>query len=456
MVERNWPLWSGPRLSGALTFLAVLSAALVVLALPLAGAADVRVAKNVTGDKIVDFGSGVRVSVSVSSAEQLKLERLDDPVPEAFSALNYPSFCAFSPGALTCMIGVTTSNLSFTYDLVAVGAGQKVVFLPARISYTTQDGLSESRSSNEIDGFYYVGRSLINTSVSVLEVDGQAAVQAYALPGSRLRIGITARNAGALSADAVALSLKLPAGWTLSSGKVLASMQTLAAGDSGGLLATVTAPSVGNFSEGIAEFNYTATWVDAGRLRSYSAPLTVLMQMPALSAKRTETIKWRKAGNAIQAVLETEIILRNAGSAEASVSLQQEVPPVIESSSIVASLKIPGGSEQKLRAVSVVSGEKVAVPAGTVVYTDALGNKYDAFKFPAEEVRIEKSLWATVYQMTQKWFPLPQIASLVVVLAIFAFFATLTQNGYLLLAAGAVLLLAVLVLVSTAMVWFGL
>jgi hypothetical protein len=434
------------------------SAALLILALLVLSIsfAAVSVTKQVSGEKVVDFGEKLHVRISFVSDATIRLEKLEDPVPDEFSALNFPPACSFATGQLTCPFGYDSANATLEYDLVAVGAGQKVVFLPARLSYRNTDGLAESKSSNEIDGVYYVGRALINASVSQVEVDGAQVLQVYALPNSKMKLGVSAKNSGALSAENVVLSLSIPSGWNLTSGKTVVPIGALASGDSRGLLAAMKAPDVAAFSEGTIELNYTVSWKDGGSARAISEPVTIFMVRPELEAKRTISTKWRRTSNgSLQSLVDVSIELRNKGSAEAAVSIVQPVPLAVESSSIVPSLKISGKGSETLKSLSLVSAQKVQIGAGLVNYTDSIGNIYPGFSFQAEEVPIERSVWAAIYLLASPWFPTAQIIAAVVLIGGLILIPLFGKNKYLLLAMAALILAAALLLASTVVIWFG-
>ncbi|MFH0961650.1 MAG: hypothetical protein V1820_03135 [archaeon] len=438
----------------------LICASVAVLLLVLSpGLSLLSVSKGVFGtNSTVDFGERVNVRVSVLSSAPVKLDRLEDPLPPEFSPINLPPSCSFSSGTVFCPFGYEANNFTIEYSAVAVGAGQKVVFHPAKLYYYSEDGLPESRASNEIDGVFYVGRALLNLTISIKEVDGVEVLQPYLLPGSLFKVGVSVRNSGALPAEEVSLHLPSPAGWNLTSGRVSSAIGTLRSGESQGVVAVFRAPALGeNFTEGALDLNYTATWKDSfGKVGRAEFPLLVFLSKADVSAKRTVELKWRRTEvGELQALLEVTIELKNRGTAESLISISQGVPGNVEKSAIVSALTLPGNEEKKLSAVSLVSGDKVVVPAGFANYSDARGNKYPGHAFPAEEIKIETSIWAKVYQMTDKFFPIGQLVALVVFAGGIFFLPSAGKNSYLLLALVAALLVSLLVLVSTAIVWFG-
>ncbi len=422
------------------------------------GLSYLSVSKGVFGNTTVDFGEEVKVRISVLSDSPVRIERIEDLLPSEFSPLNLPPSCSHEEGRIICHFGYSATNMTIEYSAVVVGARQKVVFQPAMLYYNNAEGLPETKASNGIDGLYYLGRALLNVTVTLSEVDGEETLQPYLLPGSQFRLGVSVSNVGALEARNVSISISPVPGWNLTSGKSSSKIGTLSSGESQGVVANFKAPGLVNFSEGSVEINYTATWTDSfGKERAVEYPVLVFLSKADVFAKRNLAIKWRRTDSGtLESILETEIFLKNRGSAEAIVNIAQVVPGKVEKSTIVSALKLVGGEEKTLKATSIVSGERVNVSAGIVNYSDSRANSYPGYSFSQEELKIETSIWAKIYVLTDKYFPLAQIVALAIfVTGLFFLLPLAGKNLYLALALGGVLLLSALLLASTVVVWFG-
>lgn len=450
-----------------LLFTALLLSTLSVI-VTVAGALDVQ--KTVEGQNVLDFGERLEVTIKMDTETRLlKLDRLTDPIPEGFTAsITGSSSCSQQESNVICNFGAGAVNGTYavSYELVAVSLVERVPIKKAALEYTDLESptFQLTKSSNPISGLYTIGLPMVNLTKAV-SVDGTIVKEIAVLPNSRVKIDFRLQNTGAIDAEAVALSVTPPADWSVP--RTPESGFVLGAGESKLVNVELSGPQIDRFeSVPLLEISATVTW--SGGNRTYNPVETripVKQVRPAIVSNRHAGIKWKLAGNMLEPHFVASFDLKNTGTAKAIVSVGQEAPGdlgnvKLEPAGSWSSIELAAGESKRLTLSGTVTiidkqetSKPIILPAASISYSDLKGNRYP-YSVPEPlnsplELSVSKGVFETIFGATSKVYPWGQFAAaLLIFISAWGLKTYGRENKHLMLAFGAIGILALLVVVS--------
>ncbi len=414
------------------------------------------VTKDVGGTSLLDFGDKLNVNLSFSGEG---LVTLRDPIPEEFSLLTAPALCTYSVGELVCDLkGVELERISYT--LVAVSMGERIIFERAMLDYT--DGAVTSTTvSNDIETIYQVGYPRINTTSTVLTINGEKkGLEVF--PNSEIGLLVGLKNVGATEAKTIKAEIEHPSDWAITGAKTVR-FGSIKPGESVTASYSFKAPDISKLEAGQVSLQLQLSWYDNLKNNTIEGTeqFTLTQVKPDVRIQRTLSFEWKKEGElldmngTLEPFVHITYTVENLGNAKAYLSIEQELPQLSGlSGDWGVPLQVEVEPEGKItRSISGKTDEAtVVVPAARATVQDEVGNDYPEFSFDSENVEIGSTLWSTLFVMTKQYFPKLQLASLIIFFLLAGY--VWKAKGFLRLAVIATLLLCVALLYSTYTVLF--
>lgn len=375
---------------------------ILVLFLVLSLVHAVSLEKKVEGSSVLAEGDSLNVRIALESDSSLKLISLEDSIPQGFSARNYPSSCDVEGDTLRCEYDIQIDTFSISYQLIASDSGRNIRISGATLKYVNPETqVDESVVSNDIETAFFIGLPKIFLNLTNFQVDG--ASKSEVLPEAVASVVLQVKNTGSIDAENVSISITSP---LFSETKKLDILRPDA---STSFKLTKTAPQIASFSEGEATISVIASWTDLGK-RQY-APAQDALQFvfvrPKLFVTRDVDVKWKK-DEILKPFIQISVELENTGSAVANADIAQELPPstepavttqgFIENNVWKLGVDVEPGEKKRISIMVPAEKGKVDIPPLNVDYVDARNNIYERSIVETEEIEVEKSVWAMVYQ----------------------------------------------------------
>jgi len=348
---------------------------LIMLLLLLSAAFSLEVSKTVTGEKIIDVNESLGVEIGISSTEPVVIEKIVDPIPAEFVAVDYPEACKQTEKDLVCSFGqVFQGEMKIEYKLRAISTGYGIIGSP-QVFY--EGGVATTDYFRE----YYVGKPKIE-----LNVKGKTTF----LRGEKIVREIELKNAGVKAIENV--TLEITAGNTTKRYVVSLNPQEIkrmevelgVAGESGAL-------SV----ETCVKWN--------GKEERYGE--VIVFVSPGIRAVRSVRVEWRlREGELVPVVVDT-LLVENNGTARGNYTL-----------STGETFALEPGKRKKM----VKEYERTA-PAIKISVRDERGELYTTLSFPEQTPEIKKGFLVLLYEHVASQIPFWVLAAIALISLYLAF-----------------------------------